>query len=228
MELDDDMSLWLPITITVPVYKDRISFFVEQRSLLDQNLQHGYSFQARGGPIIKLNENASIALAYNLSKVYDKEGSHYTENRLFQELNLSKRFGEKQKLRLSARARFEERAYSDRDYLLFRLRLTGGGSYEIFDSGWDLIARNELFFNINSPASLHAGLAENRFMLGLGKNLNDFVRLEIYYQPIYKINAHKADKLSHNVMCAIKLDIPNPAVSRKKDKHTKTLKDEDL
>lgn len=202
--LEQDIGSWNQVTLQLPIYR-KLSGYLETQPRWQKLAEHKFTeLILRNGLFYDINKHCSIGGGHYFTAMYNPHFA--TEQRVWQQANLSHSFG---KLKLQDRIRCEEK-YRESwvgASVIFRnqIRLT----YPIRKSHWYVAVSEEPIFNLNTPD--HGplkGFNQNRLFLGLGRQVNQYTRLECGYLNQYKNGRHgKPDRINHVLVAQVSIDL---------------------
>lgn len=195
---DHAFQMWTPIFIDVPLSRSRkVRGYFEANPRLGDNLIGMDQLLLRS------------ALGYNFTPHFSGYVGHgwvgnfqpqfLKENRIYQQLGFGHMLGKR--LQVLHRARLEERFIQDTDgdcsmrarYLL-RLALP-------LKKKFYAVVSDELFVNLNTigngPVS---GIDQNRLYAGIGRQMNNSLRLEVGYQQQYVNKTDPTDDKANHIL----------------------------
>jgi hypothetical protein len=119
------------------------------------------------------------------------------ENRPFQQITVTNQI---KKLTLTNRSRLEQRIFDHLNRVSVRARHMVRASYPIVGSYYGVVYE-ELFVNLNTVENgPQKGIDQNRFFVGVGKQINRAVRGEIGYQLQYVNAADRFDDQANHTL----------------------------
>lgn len=203
---EDDLGLWTPIYIKLPVTKKIIGNF-EVNTRLQENITDINQLLIRPSIGYKLNENLSVWQGHAWISSYLPR--FIREQRIWQQILHEKHFS---KFDLMNRTRFEERFIQNVEGVSLRGRHFLRAGY-VLDKNkiWSLIISNELFVNLNSHfQGPQAGIDQNRVFAGINKKINNNFNFDLGYQLQYINNQAPArDRLNHVILANFYIDLPS-------------------
>ncbi len=192
----DDLSLWMPVTLELPV-TDKVSTSLQLESRLDNNLRDFSGLRIIPGIEYALNDHVAFSATYGWYPDFD-EGRMEDEHRLQQEIELRKEWPW---FSVALGQRLEERFIEDVDGTALRTRTQITLKVPVKNTPWYVVSREDLRINLNSPDNgPQAGLDQNRIFLGVGRTIGQ-ATVEGGYQLRYNnVPDSDTDAVDHIVL----------------------------
>lgn len=193
--LRQDLQGWQSVTVTLAPLPDR-----PRLKLYGQYEGRQVDFLSRYGQT-RLRTAVGYALAPN-TEIWvgyawtpDHQPQSENEHRLYQQVNTSGKVlgGE-----LALRTRLEQRFFSDSDPAAWRgrARLSYARPFRK-DGQWYWIVSDEAFVHFDNTPSVDTGFTQNRLFFGVGRPVNQVVRVEGGYLLVLERNRQGPDNLIH-------------------------------
>lgn len=177
--MDDDLQLWTPITLDVPVHR-KIRGYFEVGPRIGDGVSRLNQLLIRPGLEFKVNDKFSFFTGYLWQTTYDSQVLH--EHRIWEQILLDKDI---KRLSIINRTRLEQRFFSHLPDTGNRLRHMVKLDYDFWKRLY-LCTSNELFINLNSVRNgPQRGIDQNRFFVGIGVRALKQGRIEAGYQYQY-------------------------------------------
>lgn len=195
---DHAFQMWTPIFIDVPLSRSRKARgYFEASPRLGDNLKGMNQLLLRSGLGYRFTPHFSGYVGHVW--VGNFQPQFLTENRIFQQLGFGHSLGKR--LQVLHRARLEERFIQDtggdcsmRARYLLRLALP-------LKKKFYAVVSDELFVNLNTvgngPVS---GIDQNRIYAGIGRQMNNSLRLEVGYQQQYVNKTDPTDDKANHIL----------------------------
>jgi hypothetical protein len=203
--LDQDMQIWAPVNLEVPV-TERARILLQAQGRWTDNVSDFTLFRLRPAGAYQLTENISVAAGYMWEPAL--KGSP-----------LEQRVWEQAMVTVPLRKQFVVNRFRLEQVFREGVGTTGHrGRYflsyfhPIGESDWSLILGDEIIFNFNSYGNIRAGFEQNRWYAGVRRDINELVFVEGGYM-LQLINRNQAPNgLNHNVY--LRLNVTTPTLSK--------------
>ena len=196
---------------------EKLGYHVEAQFRLDNELQQSFQNLFRVGSIYYLSTTKTISVGYALVNTYSKSfDDYFKENRLWEQFQYSKKW-RNDKNTIMHRFRLEQRwveqltedlnqdnasnfqnrfRYLNRN--LFHLTNLKSSNEEIY-----AVLQNEFFLNLGDNKINNKFIDQNRFLVGLGFNYNNNVRLELGYLNHFITSSTSNNVMNHTVSVSL-------------------------
>lgn len=200
---DEDLQLWLPITLSAS-FGDSFLGWYEAQPRIGDDVSEATQLILRTALGYRLAPAWSVWFGYAWTPTFQPR--YQDENRIYQQLLYGSDFSF---AHVSSRTRFEQRWIEGVSGTALRLRSLLRGQRPLGSEGiWSLIVQDEIFFNLNTPASTgpEAGFDQNRFFAGVGRKINPHVSIEAGYQMQFIDSRTPADnRINHILLIQLSL-----------------------
>ncbi|HQW69350.1 MAG TPA: DUF2490 domain-containing protein [Flavobacterium sp.] len=213
-----DQSVWFAYT---GQYKasEKWGYHIEAQFRLDNELEQNLQNLYRIGGIYYLSKNQSLTAGLSLIKTYSvSTDAFFTENRIWQQYQLNTKWNS-EKNTITHRVRLEER-WVDQITLIddevkklatnyqSRVRYLNRNLFHLYNfksTNEELYAvvQNEVFFNIGNNKVNSKFFDQNRFLVGLGLNYNNNIRIELGYLNHYITSSSAQNLMRHTVSVSL-------------------------
>ncbi|MFZ4680178.1 MAG: DUF2490 domain-containing protein [Flavobacterium sp.] len=217
-ELKQNQRVWFAYMGQYKV-SNHWGYHIEAQFRLDNQLKQNQQNLFRIGAIYYLNSNKSFTAGYGLITTYN-EGvdDYFKENRLWEQYQYSKNWNESKntiihRMRLENRwveklilsnnsvvslgSSFQNRfRYLNRN--LFRLLNFKSTNEELY-----AILQNEVFLNVGDNKVNSKLIDQNRFLVGLGLNYNNNIRLEFGYMNHFITSTSATNVMNHTISVSL-------------------------
>lgn len=217
-ELVQGHRIWFAYTGQYKV-TNCFGYHIEAQFRMDNHLKTSQQNLFRIGAIYFLNSNESFSVGYGLINTYNAEiEDYFKENRLWQQYQFNKKWHDS-KNTIIHRFRLENRwveklILSDNEVLSTgnnfqnRLRYLNRNLFHILQfkaTHEELYAvlQNEIFLTLGDNKVNDKFVDQNRFMIGLGLNYNNTIRLELGYMNHYITTTGISNLMNHTVTISL-------------------------
>lgn len=193
---DDDLQLWTPITLDVPIHR-KIRGYFEVGPRVGEGVSKLKQLLVRPGLELRVNDNFSLFTGYLWQTTYNDDAVLH-EHRIWEQILLDKII---KRLAIINRTRLEQRFFSDLSGTGNRVRHMVKLNYELTKLFY-LTTFNELFVNLNSVHDgPRRGIDQNRYFVGLGlKGIkNSWVEAGYQYQYVNRTDPFD-DQANHAIL----------------------------
>ena len=202
--VENDLGLWTPVFITLPINK-KVSSQLEINPRLQDDVTKFNQLFIRPSLTYNLNKFLSFTQGYSWNPLF-----HPFKNnqRIWQQVQLSNDFS---KLRFENRFRLEERFIEGVSGVPVRGRYRIGTWIPLDkEKKWTFVTWDEIFVNFNSrPNGPQAGYDRNWLFTGINKKISENVNLEGGYMFQYINNTSPAqDLLNHVILVNLYVTLP--------------------
>lgn len=205
IEISNDLGDWNNINISLPLTKKIATRFqISPRILNNFSDFNQFIFHSSLG--YRFNKNLSFWQAYAFNTTYIPD--FRIENRVYQDAILEHSF---KNISFENRFRFEERFLENVDEISLRGRYRLKAVIPLIKKKKVYLSLfDEIFFNLNDAQNgPQSGLDQNRVFVGLGKEINDYLTLELGYQLQHQNRIEPSkDRLNHFILTNINLQFP--------------------
>lgn len=178
--VDDDLQLWTPVTLDVPIYK-KVRGYCEVAPRIGDGVGKLNQFLLRPGIEYRFTDDFSLFAGYLWQRTYSENSINY-ENRIWQQALFDKDI---KRLSIINRTRLEQRFFNTTGGTGNRLRHMVKLNLGLYRQLY-LTTSNELFLNLNSVNNgPQRGVDQNRFFAGIGLKSYKGSRIEAGYQYQY-------------------------------------------
>ena len=213
-----DQRIWFAYTGQYKV-SDKWGYHIEAQFRLDNQLEQNLQNLYRLGAVYYISPNKNLVGGYALVNTFDAGSGHFfKENRLWEQFQYNKKWHDNKNV-MTHRVRLEQRwvgslgtvdgnvvsmgsHYQNRiRYLnrnLFHLVSLKSTNEELY-----AVLQNEVFFNLGDNKVNSTFLDQNRFLIGLGLNYNNNIRLEVGYMNHFITSDVKNDAMNHTVSISL-------------------------
>ncbi|QBZ96701.1 DUF2490 domain-containing protein [Flavobacterium sangjuense] len=208
----EDQRVWFAYTGQYKV-SEKWGYHIEAQFRLDNELQQNLQNLFRIGGIYYLSPYKNISGGYALVNTYSASlDKFYRENRFWQQYQFNKKWNEN-KNTIIHRFRLEQRwveqlatenttNYQNRfRYLnrnLFHIANIRSSNEEIY-----AVVQDEVFLNLGDNKINSKVIDQNRFLIGLGLNYNNNIRLELGYMNQFVTSSSGNDVMNHTVSVSL-------------------------
>jgi hypothetical protein len=217
-EYNQDHRIWLAYTGQYQVSK-HFGYHLEAQFRMDNELEFSKQNLFRIGAIYYLSPSKSITAGYGVITTYKPSlDDYYNENRAWQQYQYNHRWL-KNRNTITHRFRLEQRwveqlaqvdgnvITTGREYQN-RLRYLNRNLFHLFtikDTNNEVYAllQNELFVTLGENKINKNFIDQNRFLVGLGLNYNNHIRMELGYLNHYVTSSTAKDVMNHTVSIAL-------------------------
>lgn len=183
----------------------KFGMHLEGQLRYENHFEHNLQNVFRIGGIYFIKPNEHLTLGYGLIHTYNFSAEEYfTENRLWEQYQINTKWG---KNAMTNRLRLEQRwieqladhstAYQN------RLRYLNRNLFHLSDLTTDnelyAVLQDEVFLTIGANKVNSKFLDQNRFLLGLGLNHKNNLRLELGYMNQFVTSSYGNDSMNHTV-----------------------------
>ena len=202
--VENDLGLWTPVFITLPINK-RFSSQLEINPRLQDNVTQFHQLFIRPALTYHLSDKLSLTQGYSWNPLF-----HPFKNnqRIWQQVQLSNDFS---KLKLGNRFRLEERFIENVSGVPIRGRYRIGTWIPLDkEKKWTFVTWDEIFVNFNSRShGPQGGFDRNWLFAGINKKISENVNLEGGYMFQYINNrSPKQDLLNHVILVNLYVTLP--------------------
>lgn len=204
--LEYDYGTWLPLSVKFPIWRKWQGYFEVQPRFQKNAIKTMTENQMRTGIGYQFNKNWSGFAGYFWSLHQNPEWNN--EQRIWTQLGYQKQVGSVQ---FQNRFRCEDIWRYTYKGAAVRLRNQVRITKSFKDSQLYLYASDEPMYTLitrtNGPAP---GFAQNRFIVGVGRRINWFTKVEVGYMNQYRnSSSSKPDIMNHALICSLALDFTN-------------------
>ena len=206
-----DQRVWFAYTGQYKV-SEKWGYHIEAQFRLDNQLQQNLQNLFRVGGIYYLSKSKTISGGYALVNTYNASlDKFYRENRFWEQYQFNKKWNENtiiHRFRLEQRwveqlgAESNVTNYQNRfRYLnrnLFHIANLRSSNEEIY-----AIVQDEVFLTLGDNKINSKILDQNRFLIGLGLNYNNNIRLELGYMNQFVTSSSGNDVMNHTVSVSL-------------------------
>ncbi|MCF6130934.1 DUF2490 domain-containing protein [Flavobacterium wongokense] len=168
----------------------------------DQNLQNVF----RIGGIYFIKPNEHVTVGYGLIHTYSASADEFfTENRLWEQYQINNKWSKNTMThRLRLEQRWIEQLADNSTAYQNRFRYMNRNLFHIADLKSDknqiyAVLQDEVFLTIGENKVNSKFMDQNRFLVGLGLNHNNKLRLELGYMNQYVTSSYGNDAMNHTV-----------------------------
>ena len=202
--VENDLGLWAPVWITLPVNK-KVSSLLEISPRSQDNVTQFNQLFIRPALTYRLNDKLSLWQGYSWNPLFHP---FRNDQRVWQQIQLNEDFG---KYSLESRFRLEERFLEHIPGIPVRGRYRLGAWIPLDKNKiWKFVLWDEVWFNFNSrPNGPQAGYDRNWLFAGINKKISGNVNLEGGYMFQYINNqSPKQDLLNHVILVNLYITLP--------------------
>jgi len=214
----ENQRVWFSYTGQYKVSK-KWGYHIEAQFRLDNELKQNLQNVFRVGGIYFLSSSKNISGGYALINTFSNTlDGYYRENRFWEQYQYNKKWHEN-KNTLIHRIRLEQRwvegvglvdgnvstlesNYQNRiRYLnrnLFHLGNLNSESEEVY-----LVVQNEIFLTLGNNKINENLIDQNRFLVGIGLNYNNNIRLEVGYMNQFVSSSFSNDVMNHTISVSL-------------------------
>lgn len=201
--LNNDLRMWLPVFVLMPVRSKKLKLYIEAVPRLGQDITNLNQFLLRNQIWWQPTQRLNFQAGYVWSTVFQPQ--RIQDNRISAETNYA--FPVRQ-LKVFNRLRMEERFIEHLHDASVRLRHRLYLLHPLYKQYFQMVASNELFVNLNSVQNgPRAGIDENRFFAGFRIRPAKYSACEIGYMQQYLNRDVIQDQLNHIIYIGIAQDI---------------------
>ncbi|KTD46642.1 hypothetical protein Lrub_1564 [Legionella rubrilucens] len=202
-----DMQVWANLTANGPLSSKtpKIKYWLEAQPRFGEDVSRLSQVLLRPGLGYALTPTTSIWAGYAwIYTTLPFASPSFDENRTWQQLLWSRKFNT---VRLVSRTRLEQRFIQQNIHVAWRLRQFFKAEIPLpKQPAFTGIVSNEVFIHLNDfNRNNNQGFDQNRFFVGVGKELTRHVKAEAGYlnQTIRRVNSadYSGNYLSLNVLC---------------------------
>ena len=214
----ENQRVWFSYTGQYKVSK-KWGYHIEAQFRLDNQLQQNLQNLFRIGGIYYLSSSKNIAGGYALVNTFNaKLDDFFRENRFWEQYQYNKKWHENKNVMIH-RLRLEQRwvediglvdgnvlnlgnNYQNRFRYLNR-NLIHLGNFNSRNEELYMVVQNEVFFNLGDNKINENFLDQNRFLIGLGLNYNNNIRLEMGYLNHFITSSFSNDIMNHTISVSL-------------------------
>jgi hypothetical protein len=199
-----DMGSWMPMSLQIPVYK-RLSLYSEIQPRLQRLPErHFTELQNRVGLSVDVTDNFSLTGGYFLAAHYNPTLNY--ENRIWEQATYSFRAGN---FRIQNRSRLEQIWRETYEGASWRFRHQIKVMRPIGRTKWYVVGSEEPFFTLNTiDKGPEQGLVQNRLFVGMGRNINPYMRVECGYMNQFRNGQRgKPDQFNNLLIAQLAIDL---------------------
>lgn len=184
----------------------KFGLHVEAQLRYENHFEHNLQNVYRIGGVYFIKPNEHLTLGYGLIHTYNAAADDYfAENRLWEQYQINRKW---KKNTMTHRLRLEQRwieqladnstAYQNRlRYLnrnLFHIANSKSGNEELY-----AVLQDEVFLTVGENKVNSKFMDQNRFLVGLGLNYKNNLRLELGYMNQYVTSSYGNDAMNHTI-----------------------------
>lgn len=196
---------------------EKWGYHIEAQFRLDNQLQQNLQNLFRVGGIYYLSAKGHVSAGYALVNTFSlSQDKFFKENRLWEQYQLNQKWHDNKNTmthRFRLEQRWVENLVADPDvknpthyqnrlrYLnrnLFHLTNLRSEKEEIY-----AVVQDEIFLNLGDNKINSKFLDQNRFLIGVGLNYNNNIRLELGYMNHYITSSSGNDTMNHTVSVSL-------------------------
>ena len=213
-----DQRIWFAYTGQYKV-SNHWGYHIEAQFRMDNQLEQNLQNLFRIGGIYYLSDKQHIAGGYALINTYSSAAEDFfKENRIWEQYQLNQKWNEG-KNTMSHRFRLEQRWVEKLDVIdgdvvslgsnfQNRLRYLNRNVFHLANLNsaheeFYAVVQNEVFLNVGDNKVNSKVFDQNRFLIGVGLNYNNNIRLELGYLNHYITSASSADMMNHTVSVSL-------------------------
>ena len=199
-----DMGSWMPMSLQVPLYK-RLSLYSEIQPRLQRLPEHHFTeLQNRVGLSVDVTDNFSLAGGYFLAAHYNPTLNY--ENRIWEQATYSFKAGN---FRVQNRTRLEQIWRETYQGASWRFRHQIKVTRPIGRTKWYVVGSEEPIFSMNTiDKGPEQGLVQNRLFVGMGRNINRYMRIECGYMNQFRNGQRgKPDQFNNLLIAQLAIDL---------------------
>ena len=202
--VENDLGLWTPVFITLPINK-KVSSSLEINPRTQDDVTRFDQLFIRPALSYRLSDKLSLWQGYSWNPIF-----HPFKNnqRIWQQIQLNEDF---KKYSLESRFRLEERFLEGVSGIPVRGRYRLGAWIPLDKNKiWKFVLWDEIWFNFNSrPNGPQSGYDRNWLFAGINKKISENVNLEGGYMFQYINNrSPKQDLLNHVILVNLYITLP--------------------
>lgn len=217
-ELVQEQRIWFAYTGQYKV-ANSFGYHIEAQFRMDNQLKTSQQNLFRIGAIYFLNSNKSFSVGYGLINTYNAEiDEYFKENRLWEQYQYNKKWHDSKNTiihRFRLENRWVERLILSDNVVLStgnnfqnRLRYLNRNLFHILQfkaTHEELYAvlQNEIFLTLGDNKVNDKFVDQNRFMIGLGLNYNNAIRLELGYMNHFITTTGISNLMNHTVTISL-------------------------
>lgn len=196
-DLEQDMQIWTPITLDIPI-KRKLRGYFEVGPRIGDGASRINQLLIRPGLEYRFNDHFSLFTGYLWQSTYQYDPYKVLhEHRTWQQILLEKNI---KRLSLINRSRLEQRYFENLSGTGNRLRHLVKGNFRLSKLFY-LTTSNELFLNLNSVNDgPQRGVDQNRLFTGIGLKFGKNDRIEFGYQYQYVNRSDEFDDLANHAL----------------------------
>lgn len=213
-----DQRVWFAYTGQYKV-SDHWGYHIEAQFRLDNELKQNLQNLYRVGAVYFLSDTKTLTAGYALVNTFSASADDYfKENRFWQQFQMNKKWHDN-KNTITHRFRLEQR-WVDKISLVGddvislgtnyqnRLRYLNRNLFHLLnfkETNEELyvVLQNEAFANIGSNKVNSKIFDQNRFLVGLGLNYNNNIRLELGYLNHFVTSSNSGNTMNHTVSISL-------------------------
>ncbi len=204
--LEDDLQLWLPVTLEVPVKKFRLSVEVQPR--ISENVTHLALVRVRPSVTYDVNTHLSLTAGYLWSPIFPTDdagdSSVQFEQRVWQQAMINHAV---KKVRFNHQFRLEQRFIEDQAEVSVRGRYLIRALVPLRKGPWSWVASNELLMNLNDTPHIDSGFNQERVFTGFRRTFKNKSFVEAGYMlQFVDVASPGRNQLNHNLV--VRLNVP--------------------
>ena len=213
-----DQRVWFAYTGQYKV-SDHWGYHIEAQFRMDNQLEQNQQNLFRIGSIYYLSESKNLAGGYALVNTFSAAADDFfKENRLWEQFQVNTKWHNGKNI-LTNRFRLEQRwvekigvveenVVSMGSNYQNRLRYLNRNVFHVTDlkstkEELYLVLQNEVFLNLGDNDVNGKFLDQNRFLIGLGLNYNNNIRLELGYLNHFITSSFSDDVMNHTVSISL-------------------------
>ena len=217
-EYKQNQRVWFAYTGQYKV-SNHWGYHIEAQFRMDNQLKQNQQNLYRIGAIYYLNSNSVFTAGYSLINTFNANaGEYFKENRLWEQYQYNKKWQEGKntiihRFRLENRwveqlTRVNNSVVSMGSNFQNRLRYLNRNLFHIMNfkaTNEELYAvlQNEVFLTVGDNMINTKFIDQNRFLVGLGINYNNNIRLELGYMNHYITSSFSCDAMNHTVSISL-------------------------
>lgn len=198
-------EIWAPVYFEAPLINPKVRLYLEAQPRIGDNFQHLTQLRFRSALGYKFDKHFSFYQGYAWApNFYPK---HVDEQRPYQQWGIGwllfRRLNTLNRFRLEERFIEHSPGCSVRGRYMLRLALP------IAETRYYINCSDEIFANFNHrPNGPIQGFDQNRFFIGIGRQVNNHMRIEYGYKMQYIYGHHQANNhLNHIFNTRLLFDI---------------------
>ena len=203
-KLQNDLQAWQSVAITLQPIPDKpkIKLYGQLETRQVAMLARYGQTRARAAVGYEILPNTEVWVGYVAAPDHQPQSDN--EHRVYQQINTSKKLlgGD-----LALRTRLEQRFFSDSDPAAWRGRARLSYARPFKKGGtWYWVASNEAFVHFDATPSVDTGFTQNRTFVGVGRPVNQYLRMEGGYLAVLERNRTGDDDLIHALYVGVSLN----------------------